>query len=109
LRFDFRIKSNRKGGTVANIKSAKKRMKTNEKRRRTNTQAKSAVRTEAKKVQKSLDSKEAKDPAVLSSVFAGFVKKIDKAAAKGVFHWKTAARRKSRLARKVNAAAGPQA
>ena len=63
---------------MANIKSAKKRMKTNEKRRRTNTQAKSAVRTEAKKVQKSLDSKEAKDPAVLSSVFAGFVKKIDK-------------------------------
>ncbi len=91
---------------MANIKSAQKRIKTNEKRREKNTQVKSSVRTEVKKVQKALDSKEAKDPAVLSSVFSDFVKKIDKAAAKGVFHWKTAARKKSRLARKVNAAAG---
>ncbi|MBP7603092.1 MAG: 30S ribosomal protein S20 [Spirochaetes bacterium] len=94
---------------MANIKSAQKRIKTNEKSRRKNAQVKSSVRTEAKKVQKSLESKEAKDPALLASVFAGFVKKIDKAAAKGVFHWKTAARKKSRLARKVNAAAGRQA
>ena len=91
---------------MANIKSAQKRIKTNEKRRQKNAQVKSSVRTETKKVHKTLESKEAKDPPVLSSVFAGFVKKIDKAAAKGVFHWKTAARKKSRLARKVNAATG---
>ncbi len=90
---------------MANIKSAKKRIKTNEKRREKNVKVKSAVRTEAKKVLKSLEAKTADGTATVSAAdaFKGFSKTIDRAAGKGIIHWKTAARKKSRLAKKVNA------
>ena len=86
---------------MANIKSAEKRNRQNEKRRKRNSQVKSAVRTAEKKVRKQLlaGSKEN-----LPALFKEFVKKIDTAARKGIIHWKTAARKKSRLAKKVNAA-----
>jgi small subunit ribosomal protein S20 len=92
---------------LANIKSAQKRIKTNEKRHAKNIQVKSAVRTEAKKVLKSVEAKASGQNASASpaDAFKGFAKKIDKAAGKGIIHWKTAARKKSRLAKKVNAAA----
>lgn len=88
---------------MANIKSAEKRNRQNEKRREKNSQTKSSVRTENKKVLKALESKEAKSADELNSLYNGFVKKIDKAAARQVYHWKTAARKKSRLAKKINA------
>lgn len=90
---------------MANIKSAKKRIRQSEKRSRRNAAVKSSVRTEAKKVLKSLGEKAADGGSAAAGAFAVFVKKIDKAASKGVVHWKTAARKKSRLAKKINAAA----
>lgn len=79
-------------------------MRQGEKRNRKNASLKASVRTEAKRVLKSLEEKAAEGQKSATDAFAVFVKKIDKAASKGVVHWKTAARKKSRLARKVNAA-----
>ncbi|MGB4267547.1 MAG: 30S ribosomal protein S20 [Spirochaetota bacterium] len=86
---------------MANIKSAEKRNRQSEKRRQHNSQVKSSIRTAEKKVQKQLESQSKENVPVL---FKEFVKKIDTAARKGIIHWKTAARKKSRLAKKVNAA-----
>jgi small subunit ribosomal protein S20 len=84
---------------LANIKSAEKRNRQNEKRRQKNSKIKSSVRTAEKKVLKSLENNSNETAQVL---FKEFVKKIDTAAGKGIVHWKTAARKKSRLAKKVN-------
>jgi len=85
---------------LANTKSTEKRIRQNEKRRERNAQVKSSVRTAAKKVTKSItnpaDSQNAKEN------FKQFSKKIDTAARKGIIHKKTAARKKSRLAKKIN-------
>lgn len=87
---------------MANIKSAQKRIKQNEKRRIKNAKVKSSIRTAAKKVQKAA---EAGPPAEneAKELLKSFTKKIDTAAGKNVIHWKTAARKKSRLAKKINA------
>lgn len=84
---------------MANIKSAEKRNRQNEKRRQKNSKIKSSVRTAEKKVRKSLENNSNETAQVL---FKEFVKKIDTAAGKDILHWKTAARKKSRLAKKVN-------
>ncbi|MEW6527909.1 MAG: 30S ribosomal protein S20 [Spirochaetota bacterium] len=86
---------------MANIKSAEKRNRQSEKRRQRNSQVKSSIRTAEKKVRKQLETQSKENVPVL---FKEFVKKIDTAARKGIVHWKTAARKKSRLAKKVNAA-----
>ena len=90
---------------MANIKSQIKRNRTNEKARLRNK----AVRAELKtRVKSALTSAEAgADDAVATQREA--MKKIDKAAAKGVIHRNAASRRKSRLAKrlaKAGAAAG---
>ena len=84
---------------MANIKSAEKLNRQNEKRRQKNSKIKSSVRTAEKKVRKSLENNSNETAQVL---FKEFVKKIDAAAGKDILHWKTAARKKSRLAKKVN-------
>lgn len=89
---------------MANIKSAKKRNRQSEKRRSKNVQVKSSVRKSAKKVILATESKDAAELQSLTSLFKQFVTTIDTAARKKVVHWKTAARKKSRLARKINAA-----
>jgi len=89
---------------VANIKSAKKRIKTSEKSKSANRQVKSSVRTAAKKVNSALDPKN-ENHGKLAELQKGYVKAIDSAAGKGVVKKKTAARKKSRLAKKINAAA----
>ena len=95
-----------RGKTLANIKSAKKRNRQNETRRLKNSSVKSSIRTENKKVLNALTGKEAAGPEEIKALFNGFVSKIDNAAAKNIYHWKTAARKKSRLAKKVNAVKG---
>jgi small subunit ribosomal protein S20 len=80
---------------VANIKSQKKRIITNAKRAERNKAVKSELRTRVKNaVETGSD-----DDLRLA------VKRIDKAATKGIIHPNTAARRKSRLMKKLNAAA----
>jgi small subunit ribosomal protein S20 len=85
---------------VPNIKSAKKRVLVAERNRVRNKTWKSAVRTVRNNVADAVKSTSAKDAnAALSQAY----EVIDKAVAKGVLHKNAAARRKSRLATKVQA------
>ncbi|OHD65816.1 MAG: 30S ribosomal protein S20 [Spirochaetes bacterium RBG_13_51_14] len=86
---------------MANLKSQIKRNKQNEKRRARNSQEKSSIRTISKKVAKAIDAKD--NPDTVKDLYQSFVKTIDKAAGAGIVHKKTAARKKSRLAKRVNA------
>ncbi|MCR4398196.1 MAG: 30S ribosomal protein S20 [Firmicutes bacterium] len=89
---------------MANIKSAIKRAKTAAARARRNKSVKSTVRTAIKKLEAAV---KAGSPEV--DRFLGEASKmIDKAASKGVIHKNAASRKKSRLARKVNAARASQ-
>jgi len=87
---------------VANIKSAEKRNKQNEKRRQRNVQVKSSVRTAAKKIMKSLSVKDSK-PEEIDKLQKDFIKTIDTAAQKGIVKKSAASRKKSRIAKKINA------
>ena len=89
---------------MPNIPSAKKRMRQNVKRRLRNRMAKSAVRTCMRKFLAALDSGDA-DAA--RREFRAAARSLDKAAARGALHKRTAARRKSRLAARLNQLAAP--
>ena len=86
---------------MANIKSQKKRNLQNEKRHQRNIAAKSALRTTTKKVHTAVADGDA-DAVVARQREAA--RALDKAASKGVLHKRTAARKKSRLAKAANAA-----
>jgi small subunit ribosomal protein S20 len=77
---------------MANIKSQKKRNRQNETRRLRNKAIKSDLKTSIRKVQVAAAAGEPTDELIKSAQ-----KKIDTAAAKGVLHPNTAARKKSRL------------
>lgn len=84
---------------MPNIKSAKKRVITAEKRNLRNKSIKNNLKTNLKKVDVAIENNgDVEEAARLA------IKKIDQAAAKGVMHKKTAARRKSAVARKLNQA-----
>ncbi|GAA1148222.1 30S ribosomal protein S20 [Nesterenkonia lutea] len=85
---------------MANIKSQKKRILTNEKSRQRNAGVKSQLRTAIKKVRNAVAAGD-KDAAVSANREAA--RKLDKAVSKGVLHKNNAANRKSGLAAKVNA------
>ena len=82
---------------MANIKSQKKRILTNAKRAERNKAVKSELRTRVKTAKSTIGS----DTNVEDVRVA--VKRIDMASAKGIIHKNTAARRKSRLMKQVNA------
>jgi small subunit ribosomal protein S20 len=84
---------------VANIKSQIKRNRQNERARLRNKSVRSALKTAAKKVHSGVDGGEA-DGVQVSLREAS--RALDKAASQGALHKRTAARRKSRLARAVN-------
>ncbi|MGA0879133.1 MAG: 30S ribosomal protein S20 [Ilumatobacteraceae bacterium] len=83
---------------MANIKSQKKRILTNAKAAERNKAAKSELKTRYKSATASIGSDGNTEDVRLA------VKRIDMAAAKGIIHKNAAARRKSRLMKKVNAA-----
>jgi len=83
---------------VANIKSQKKRILTNAKAAERNKAVKSELKTRTKSAVNTAGTDEG-DAALRLAI-----KKLDKAASKGVIHPNAAARRKSRLMTKVNAA-----
>lgn len=89
---------------MANIKSAKKRAITNEKRRLVNVARKSELKTYTKKV---LDALEQNDVETAKAALVIAESKIARSAGKGVLKRNTAARKISRLARKVAAATQP--
>ncbi|MFE8703230.1 30S ribosomal protein S20 [Cytobacillus sp. FJAT-54145] len=84
---------------MPNIKSAIKRVKTNEKRNAHNATVKSTMRTAVKKVEAAIVNN---DATAATESFAAAASKLDKAAAKGLIHKNAAARKKSRLMKKMN-------
>ncbi|MDY6049120.1 MAG: 30S ribosomal protein S20 [Corynebacterium sp.] len=86
---------------MANIKSQKKRIKTNEKRRQRNQSIRSAARTEIRKFREILAEGE-KDAAEAQLRAAS--RTLDKAVTKGVFHRNNAANKKSKMAVAFNKA-----
>lgn len=85
---------------MPNIKSAKKRVKVIAAKTARNKATKSALRTAIKKANVAVDGNAAdKQDAVKVAI-----KKIDQAAAKGLIHKNNAARKKSALVKKLNAA-----
>jgi small subunit ribosomal protein S20 len=84
---------------MANIKSQIKRNRQNERRHQRNVAVKSSLKTSQKKVLTAADAGDAAD------LHRQTAREIDKAASKGVLSKRTAARRKSRLAKSVNRAA----
>jgi len=85
---------------VANIKSAKKRTKTIAKKTANNRIRKSIVKTTEKRF---LEAVEAGDKELAVERFRACEKAIDKAASKNILHKNAAARKVSRLAKKLNA------
>ena len=82
---------------MANTKSAKKRMRQNERRRLRNRAVRSKVRSAIK------DARASQGAEMQTSVTAA-IRELDRAVSKGVIHRNTAARKKSALARRLVAA-----
>lgn len=86
---------------MANIRSQIKRNRQNERRRLRNKGVRSEMRTRTKTVLSAFEQGEENAAEALRLA----VKRIDKAAAKGVIHRNQAANRKSRLMRRIAATA----
>lgn len=87
---------------MANIKSAKKRILVTQTKTANNRMVKSALKTAIKKFEAAVEAKNVEEAKTL---YTSVVKSIDMAASKGVVHKNMAARKKSRLAIKLNAMA----
>ena len=86
---------------MPNIKSAMKRVKVIEKKTMRNNMVKSAYKTAIKKFEQAVEAGNVEEAKTL---FSEATKKIDQACTKGVIVKNTAARKKSKLAKKLNAA-----
>lgn len=84
---------------MANLKSAIKRVNTNEKKRQLNQEFHSSVRTSIKNVEKLVAANEVESA---KATLTTTVRKIDKAIQKGVIHRNNGNRQKSRLSKLVN-------
>ncbi len=84
---------------MANIKSAKKRIKVIQKKTLRNKIIKSKTKTAVKKV---LVAIQQNDLEVAKSELRSAIKAIDMACSKGIYHKNNAARKKSRLTKAVN-------
>jgi small subunit ribosomal protein S20 len=83
---------------MANIKSQIKRNRQNEGRRVRNKAVRTELKTQAKKVRTAASGGQSE----AAQLFRQAARDLDKAASRGAVHKRTAARRKSRLARQVN-------
>lgn len=81
---------------MPNIKSAKKRVKVNATKAAANKARKSNLKTVLKKADAAVDNRE--------EAIRVAIKRVDQACAKGLMHKNKAARKKSQLAKKLNAA-----
>ncbi len=84
---------------MPNIKSAKKRVIVSEKKAAANASAKSSLRTSIKKARLAIANNENAEATVKAASI-----KLDQAAGKGLIHKNAAARKKSRMAKAMNAA-----
>lgn len=87
---------------LANIKSAKKRIKVINTKTARNKAIKSKVKTYIKKVDAAVA---ANDAAAAQAALAPAISEINKATSKGIYHKNTAARKVSRLTKAVNSIA----
>lgn len=87
---------------MPNIKSSERSVITDAQRRAKNFPVKTAVKSVSRKIVESVTAGKADEANALLTKASST---IDKAAAKGVIHKNAAARKKSRLARKVNSLA----
>ena len=85
---------------MANIKSQKKRILTNEKARQRNNSVKSELKTVINKVDAAV---KASDKDAAAEALKTASRKLDKAVSKGVIHKNNAANRKSAISKKVSA------
>ena len=85
---------------MPNIKSSIRSVKTDAERRAKNAPIKAALRNAARKVE-ALAANGAKEDA--QATMAAATGLLDKAARKGIIHKNAAARKKSRIAKKINA------
>jgi small subunit ribosomal protein S20 len=83
---------------MANVDSAKKRIRQTEKRTARNRHVRTTVRTYVKRVREAL---KAGDKNAAKTALAAAVRTIDKAVSKGVYHAKTGSRYVSRLSEQV--------
>ncbi len=88
---------------MANIKSQKKRIITNEKARMRNRAVKSALKTLVRRVDEAIATG---DLEAAQAAAQRACRALDKAASKGIIHKNQAANRKSGVMRKVNAVRG---
>ncbi len=88
---------------MPNIKSAKKRVKVIRTKTLRNRRIKSELKTYIKKTTSAI---EAGDKVVAIKELSTVTAKLDRAGAKGVMHKNTIARRKSKLAKKLNKISG---
>jgi len=91
---------------VANLAQAKKRNKQNETRHERNKARKSGLKTETRRLLDALHDGELEKA---KTQFSALTKQLDQVAARGTLHKKTASRRKSRLAKRLNAALAAKA
>lgn len=87
---------------MPNIRSAKKRMRIEEKRRARNASVKSTVRTYVTRARKAIAANPT-EPQTETEIRAA-ISNLDRAVTKGVLHKNNAARRKSRLMARLHAA-----
>jgi small subunit ribosomal protein S20 len=99
-KWDAEIRIPQEVNVLANIKSAIKRAKTNEIRRQRNASQKSAMRTAVKKFLVAVEQQDNEKATVLYKEAA---RTLDKAVTKGLIHKNAAARKKSRLVKKLQA------
>jgi small subunit ribosomal protein S20 len=88
---------------MANIESQKKRNRQNEAARHKNRAMRSELKT---RTRNTLEAAESGDAAATREAYRVAQQRIDMAASKGLLHKRTAARRKSRLAKQVSKSLG---
>jgi small subunit ribosomal protein S20 len=89
---------------VANTRSAEKMIRVAERRRVRNRSVKSAVKTFIRKAERGIVAASQDSTELVVQA----ISKLDKAASKGVLHPRNAARRKSRLMKKLNSQASSE-
>jgi small subunit ribosomal protein S20 len=85
---------------VANLKSSKKRIRSNERKRVQNVTVRSSVRTIIKKVEQAIEQGNTK---LAEEALSEASSSLDSAAIKGVIRKNASSRNKSRLAKRINA------
>ena len=84
---------------MANIKSALKRIRSSETKRMRNKPVRTALKTYVRAAQAQIGTHDAENASLAARLA---IKRLDKAASKGIIHKNQAARRKSRLMAKLN-------